>query len=135
MAAARVMLDTNTASFIIRGEPAQVRERLLQVPMEDVCVSVVTEAELRFGAARRPEARHLQRAVEEFLLRVDVLPWDRRCAVVYATLRAELAGRGQVLGAMDMLIAAHALGAQATLVSNDRAFKMVEALSLEDWVA
>ena len=134
MAAGRVLLDTNTASFIIRGQPAQVRERLSKVPMEQVGISVITEAELRYGAARRPEVRHLQRAVEEFLLRVEVLAWDRQCAAVYATLRAQLAARGRILGAMDLLIAAHALASDATLVTHDQAFQMVESLKLEDWV-
>jgi tRNA(fMet)-specific endonuclease VapC len=73
--AVRYLLDTNTASYIIKGNFPRVRERLLKVPMAEVGISVVTEAELRFGVARLPEATQLKTVVEEFLLRVEVLPW------------------------------------------------------------
>lgn len=131
---ARYLLDTNTASYIIRGTPPQVRERLQGIAMEQVGISAITEAELRFGAARRPEAHGLRTAVEEFILRVDVMPWDSVAAQCYAVLRAHLNAKGISLGAMDMLIAAHALATRSILVSNDQAFGMVDHLQVEDWV-
>src|SRR6266852_2312792 len=67
----RYLLDTNMASYAIKGNVPRVRERLLEVPMAEVGVSVVTEAELRFGVTRRPEAVRLKIAVDEFLLRVE----------------------------------------------------------------
>lgn len=133
--ATRYLLDTNTASYIIKGEPPQVRQRLLQVPMEALVVSTITEAELLYGGARRPGARGLHRAIDEFLLRVDVLPWGRDAARSYAVLRAAAASKGITLGAMDLLIAAHALAINATLVSSDKAFRLVEQLLVEDWAA
>ena len=133
--AARYLLDTNTASCIIKGEPPQVRQRLLQVPMEALVVSTITEAELLYGGARRPDARGLYRAIEEFLLRVDVLPWGRDAARSFSVLRAASASKGITLGAMDLLIAAHALAISATLVSSDKAFRLVEQLPVEDWAA
>src|SRR5216683_802123 len=80
----RYLLDTNTASYIIKGNVARVRERLLKVPMSQVLISAVTEAELRFGAARKREAVRLKTAIDEFLLRVDSLPWDSNAARRYA---------------------------------------------------
>ena len=133
--ATRYLLDTNTASYIIKGEPPQVRQRLLQVPMAAVVLSTISEAELRFGGARRPDARGLHRAIEEFLLRVEVLPWGRDAARSYAVLRAASASKGITLGAMDLLIAAHALAISATLVSSDKAFRLLEQLPIEDWTA
>jgi len=77
---ARFLLDTNMASYVIKGNIPRVRERLLRVPMAEVGISVVTKAELRFGVVRKPEAVRLKTAVEEFLLRVEVLPWDSESA-------------------------------------------------------
>ena len=130
----RYMLDTNTASYIIKGEPAVIRERLLDVPMANVCVSAITEAELLRGVARKPEAKRLPIAVKEFLLRVEILPWDSDAADAYAQLRTACENEGKPLGAMDMLIAAHSVAVGAILITNDEAFYNVEHhLLLEDW--
>jgi len=131
--AVRYLLDTNTASYIIKGTFPRVRERLLRVPMADVGVSAVTEAELRFGVARRPEAAKLKLAVEEFLLRVEVLPWDSEAAQHYAQLRATLEAKGEPMGNLDMMIAAQAVGAEVVLVTNDRVFARVKGLKVDDW--
>lgn len=127
------LLDTNTVSYIIKGNIPRVRERLLKVPMAQVTISVITEAELRFGVVRRPEAARLKIAVEEFLLRVQILPWDSEAAQHYANVRAALERTGASMGNLDLMIAAHALAAQAVLVTNDRAFGRVKQLKIEDW--
>jgi len=129
----RFPLDTNMASYVIKGNIPRVRERLLKVPMAQVSISALTEAELRFGVARRPEAARLKTAVEEFLLRVDRLPWDSEAAQHYARVRADLERDGEAIGNLDLMIAAHALAAQAVLVTNDRAFRRVRELRIEDW--
>jgi len=126
-------LDTNTASFVIRGNIPRVRERLIRVPMAQVSISAVTEGELRFGVARRPEAVSLKTAVEEFLLRIQVLAWNSDAARHYALLRAALEREGEPMGNLDMMIAAQALAAPAILVTNDRAFRRVQGLKIEDW--
>lgn len=130
----RYMLDTNTASYIIKGNPPAVRERLLEVPMANVCISAVTQAELLLGIERKPDAKRLHEAVKEFLLRLDILPWDSDAAEMYARLRADCERNGTPLGSMDMLIAAHAVAAGAVLVTNDRAFHNIRNfLTLADW--
>lgn len=130
----RYLLDTNTASYIIKGEPAVIRERLLNVPMANVCVSAITEAELLRGVAKKPGAKRLSIAVKEFLLRVEILPWDSDAADAYAKLRTVCENEGKPLGAMDMLIAAHSVAVEAVLITNDKAFYNVENhLLLEDW--
>jgi tRNA(fMet)-specific endonuclease VapC len=130
---ARFLLDTNMAGYVIKGSMPRVRERLLKVPMAQVAISAVTEAELRFGVARRPEATRLKIAVDEFLLRVEALPWDSEAAQQYAQLRAALERSGQPMGNLDMMIAAQALAVQAILVTNDRAFRKIKQLQIEDW--
>ncbi len=128
------MLDTNTASYIIKGEPAVIRERLRNVPMTNVCISTITEAELLRGVAKKPEAKRLPVAVKEFLLRVEILPWDSDAADAYAQLRTACESEGKPLGNMDMLIAAHSVSVGAVLVTNDKAFYNVKHhLMLEDW--
>src|ERR1700751_6307407 len=86
----RYLLDTNAASYIIKGNVPRVRERLLKVPMSQVLISAVTEAELLFGAARKREAVRLKTAIDEFLLRVDSLAWGSNAARRYADVRAVL---------------------------------------------
>ena len=129
----RYLLDTNMASYVIKGNLPRVRERLVKVPMAEVGVSVITEAELRFGVARKPEAARLETAVEEFLLRVEILPWDSAAAKSYAILRSNLERAGEPMGNLDMMIAAQALAAPAVLVTHDRVFHRVRHLKLEDW--
>jgi tRNA(fMet)-specific endonuclease VapC len=129
----RYLLDTNTASYAIKGNVARVREQLLKIAMADVGISVITEAELRFGVARLPSAIRLKDLVEEFLLRVEVLPWNSAAANHYAEIRAALERSGKPMGNMDMLIAAHALSVEAVLVTHDRVFRRVKGLKIEDW--
>ena len=130
----RYMLDTNTASYIIKGTYPAIQNKLITVPMANVCISSVTEAELLFGLAKKPEASKLKIIVHEFLIRVEILPWESEAAKSYAHLRCELQRRGLSLGAMDMLIAAHSIAASTTLVSNDQAFyKLKTLLALVDW--
>jgi tRNA(fMet)-specific endonuclease VapC len=129
----RYLLDTNTVSYIIKGTFPPVRERLLKVPMAEVGISAVTEAEMRFGVARRPEAMMLRRVVEEFLLRVETLPWNSEAAQHYAHIRAILEREGEPKGSLDLMIAAHAVAAGAVLVTSDRVFRRVRGLKVEDW--
>ena len=129
----RYLLDTNIASYVIKGNVPRVRERLVKVPMSEVGISVITEAELRFGVEKKPEAARLSVAVEEFLLRVEILAWDSDAAESYARLRADMERIGEPMGNLDMMIAAHALAAQAVLVTHDRVFHRVKQLKIEDW--
>lgn len=127
------LLGTNTASYVIKGNFPQVRRRLLRVPIADISLSVITEAELRFGVARKPEAMRLNEGVESFLLHVNVLPWDSEAAKQYARLRSALERSGAPMGNLDIMIAAHALSIQAVLVTNDHVFRRVKNLKIEDW--
>ena len=128
----RYLLDTNTVSHLLKHHPAVAR-RVVAVPMAALCISAITEGELLFGLAKRPDASRVHAAVRELLLRLEVLPWDRAAAARYGPLRATLVGLGKPLAPMDLLIAAHALSADAVLVTNDQAFRQVPGLALEDW--
>jgi tRNA(fMet)-specific endonuclease VapC len=126
------LLDTNTVSFLIRNDEHAIH-RLAQEPLSHVAISVITEAEIEYGLARRPQATHLRRAIDEFLRCVTVKDWTREDARCYGALRARLEPRGIVIAAHDLLIATHALRLGSTLVSNDQCFRQIDGLKLEDW--
>ena len=126
------LLDTNTVSHLIKGHPAVAR-RVVSVPMASLCISAITEGELLFGLAKRPDAKRLHLLVQEFIRRVDVLPWDSSITKYYGTVRADMERRGKILAPLDLLIATHALSVGAVLVTNDKAFCQVVDLSIEDW--
>lgn len=127
------LLDTNTASFIIKSNVPAVNRKLMRVPIGQLLISSITEGELRYGVAKRPAATKLQQLVEEFLLRVTVLPWDSAAAKQYGQVRAELERLGQPIGYLDTMIGAHALSVGAILVTNDHVFRRIKKLKIEDW--
>jgi tRNA(fMet)-specific endonuclease VapC len=128
------LLDTNTCAYIIKRHPGPVCERLQQCDPSDVAISSITLAELRFGVAKsaRPEANAV--ALAGFLAPLNVLPFDDAAAQAYGPLRSRLERAGQPMGAMDLLIAAHALALDCVLVTNDRrAFDRIPHLRVENW--
>ncbi len=128
------LLDTNVASHVIRGDRPWISQRLASLPMEEIAISAVTEGELLYGLARRNYPTMLTERVRQFLLRVDVLAWDRDVTRAYAELRAACEAKGVPLAPLDMLIAAQAVAAEAVLVTNDKAFSRVpEPLRAENW--
>lgn len=126
------MLDTNIVSYLFKAHPIVTR-RITEAPISALCISAITEGELLFGMAKRPEAKQLHLAVRTFLQRVDVLPWNSSAAECYGTVRADMTRQGKILAPLDLLIATHALSVDATLVTNDKAFSQLHNLCIEDW--
>ena len=123
------MLDTNMVSYIAKGHSKVARARMLNLKQDEaVCLSVITEAEILYGLAKRPQATALRERMEWFLSAVRVLPWGRDEARVYGAVRACLESSGKALGNMDMQIASHAIAVSAVLVTNDNAFGYVDEL-------
>lgn len=130
----RLMLDTNIASDVIKGDRPEVVRRLAVLPLVDVAISVVTEGELLYGLAKRAYPVRLSERVRQFLLRVEILPWDRPAAQAYADLRAACEARGVSLGSLDTMIAAHAVATASVLVTRARGFARAPApLKVEYW--
>ena len=128
----RYMLDTNTVSHLLKKHPVVAR-RVVEAPITALCISAITQGELLFGLAKRPDATALHNVVSEFLRRVDVLPWDATTAHCYGTVRAITQREGKTLAPMDLLIGSHALSIDAILVTNDQVFGHLPGLLIEDW--
>jgi len=126
------MLDTNTVSHPLKNNPAVAR-RVVAASITSLCISAITQGELLFGLAKRPDATALHVAVRQFLRRVDVLPWDAAASEIYGPARASTQREGRVLAPMDLLIGSHALSIDAVLVTNDRAFAQLPGIEVEDW--
>lgn len=129
------MLDTDIASYIIKGRSPHIEAKLSAVEPSMVCVSVVTRAELLYGLKRLPPDHRLHVGVRQFLRIVRVLSWDSEAADFYAEIRHQLVKASHSIGELDMMIAAHSLAAAAVLVTNNvRHFQRIAApLILQNW--
>jgi tRNA(fMet)-specific endonuclease VapC len=130
----RYMLATDMCSFIIREHPESVRQRFQTLAMEQLCVSVVTYAELIYGVERSSSKQVNRPIVEDFVRHLDVMDWDTEAADQYGVIRTELEAAGTPIGAMDMMTAAHAKSIKAVLVTNNQKhFTKVEGLKVDNW--
>ena len=130
------MLDTNVCIAIIRRQPESALKRLRGKAIGQVGISSITLAELEFGAAKSQRSEQSRLALAEFLLPLEIVPFDDAAAAAYGVLRAALEKKGKPIGPLDTLIAAHAIALATVLVTNNtREFARVPGLSVEDWVA
>lgn len=128
------MLDTDICSYVIRERPLQVFEHFKQVEMEQICISVITYAELMYGVERSSSKKINQAVIDDFIKHLNIVPWDEEAAKHYGNIRAYLQADGQIIGSMDLMIAAHARSRGMTLVTNnDRHFNRVPKLTIENW--
>jgi tRNA(fMet)-specific endonuclease VapC len=129
----RYLLDTNICIYVINARPAAVLARFKQAPFGAIGISSVTAAELAFGVAKSGSTRNRE-ALELFFSALEILPFGSEAIWHYGELRTHLEQRGQPIGALDTLIAAHALASNAILVSNNtREFIRVPGLRLQNW--
>ena len=130
----RYLLDTNVVSDLVRNPQGRAAQRIRAVGEANVCTSIVVAAELRYGAAQRGSPR-LTAQLGALLAVLDVLPLEPPADSVYGRLRASLEQAGRPLGANDLLIAAQAVALGHKLVTdNEREFRRVEELSVENWL-
>jgi len=131
----KFLLDTDTCIYALR-QNAAVLQRLLAQRPEDIAISVITEAELRTGAAKSSSATKTLRLVENFLRPISILEFTSSDAATYAQVRAKLERAGTPIGPLDTLIAAQVVGRKLVLVSNnEREFRRVPGLHVQNWAA
>ncbi len=132
----RFLLDTDTCIALIKRKPAGTLKRLTSLEAGEAGISAVTLAELRFGVAKSVERERNARALDEFLLPLEVADFDQGAADSYGVVRASLEASGRAIGPLDTLIGAHALALGAVLVThNAREFQRIPGLAVEDWMA
>lgn len=129
------LLDTNICIYTMKYHPPQVRERLLAISPDDIAMSAIVLAELRHGIAKSQQRERNEKALADFLQFCQVLDWPEAASTPYADIRAMLEKQGTIIGANDLLIAAHALHLNAVLVTNNmKEFERIPHLQLENWV-
>lgn len=129
-----LMLDTNICIFVIKQKPIQVLQALLKHDPDEIVISSITACELAFGISKSPSHKNKE-ALTQFLSAIYVLPFDETVIWHYGELRHYLQAKGTPIGSLDMLIAAHALSINATLVTNNtKEFSRLPNLKLVDWV-
>lgn len=130
----KVMLDTNICIYLIKQHSHSLLERFRSFPVGDIGISVITLAELQYGASKSSQPKKNQEALEQFVSPLEIAAFDRHATVAYGRIRAQLEKKGRLIGAMDLLIAAHALSLDARLVTNnEKEFRRVQGLRVENW--
>lgn len=130
----RYLLDTDIVSHIVREPKGSVAKQMARVGTQNICVSIIVAAELRYGAFRKDTAK-LRLTIEELLERLVIEPFADPADRYYAEIRSRLERAGRPIGRNDTLIAAHALALDCTLVTNnEREFARVKPLRVENWL-
>ena len=128
------MLDTNICIYVIKSRPIELREQFNRLT-EQICISTITLAELYYGVEKSSRRAQNLQAVEEFVARLETLPFSVEAAAHYGQVRAELERAGQLAGRHNMLIGAHARSAGLIVVTNNlREFERIPGLRIENWV-
>jgi tRNA(fMet)-specific endonuclease VapC len=132
----KLMLDTNICIYIIKQQPVAVLKRFLEYQIGDIGISSITLSELRYGVAKSTHQEKNTKALDEFITPLEVVSFDEEAAHIYGDIRAALEKAGTPIGAMDMLIAAHAVSLGIPLVTNNtREFVRISTLNIIDWIA
>jgi tRNA(fMet)-specific endonuclease VapC len=131
----RFLLDTNTCIYIIKRKPPKVFDKFQTLEIFDVGISSITVAELEYGVYKSQRQQQNQAALSQFLIPLEIIPFDASATQTYGRIRAELEQQGIVIGSMDMLIASQAISLGLILVTNNvREFSRIPGLVLENWV-
>ena len=130
----RFMLDTNICIYIINQTPQYGFEKFEQYQIGEIAISSITASELAFGVEKSGSQRN-KNSLLKFLAPLEILPFDERAIWHYAQTRHALQSRGTPIGALDLLIASHALSLGVTLVTNNtKEFERVDGLMLDNWI-
>jgi tRNA(fMet)-specific endonuclease VapC len=129
------LLDTDICIFMIRKRPESVFDRLRKQSVGQVSISSITHSELYHGALKSEHPKKNLAALDEFVTPLKILPYDSGVSLFYAKVRHALEKKGQPIGPLDTLIAAHALSLNLILVTNNtREFKRVSGLQVQNWL-
>lgn len=129
-------LDTNICIYLINQRPPSIVEKLMKFSPQELGISAIVVSELQYGVAKSTQSERNRQLLDAFLRPFQIVPYDDAAAEAYGLIHADLEKKGQSIGREDLLIAAHALSADLTLVTNNEAeFKRVPNLRVENWAA
>lgn len=128
------MLDTDICIYIAKRKPLHISERFSRLKPGDLCMSVITHAELTYGAIKSMKVPENLEKLSQLASLIPVLPLDDAISEHYGRIRTDLERKGKLIGGNDLFIAAHCLAVDAVLVTNNiREFSRVQGLNFEIW--
>ena len=128
------LLDTNILSDAIKNPQGLVANRISTIDKNALLTSIIVAAEMRYGVNKK-QSSVLTERVELLLQTINIAPLDIDADRYYGKIRLNLEQQGRIIGANDLMIAAHALSLDAVLVTdNTREFERIEGLKLENWL-
>ena len=131
----KYLIDTNICIYIMNKRPIEIIHKFKQFDVGEIGVSTITISELQYGVAKSKNRRLNKQRVEEFLSPLEILPYDEIAASIYGDIRLQLEKFGEPIGPLDLLIAAQALSRNLGLITNnEKEFKRVKNLKVENWV-
>ena len=129
------LIDTNICIYIMNNHPPQVIQKFREIGAGNVCISSVTVSELQYGVFKSKQIKKNVKRLDEFLSPFEIISYDESASIYYGKIRSHLEKKGHVIGPLDMLIAAHAVSENLTLITNnEKEFKRVKSLKVENWV-
>jgi tRNA(fMet)-specific endonuclease VapC len=130
------LIDTNICIYIMNKRPPEVLRRFKEKKVGQVCISSITVSELQYGVTKSKLQKQNSRRLDEFLTPFEILPYDEHASKFYGEIRSQLESQGSIIGPLDLLIAAHALSQNLVLITNnEKEFKRIPSLKVENWVS
>ena len=128
------LIDTNICIYIMNQRPHELIQKFKKFEIGQIAISSITVSELNYGVAKNQQKKRNSKRLEEFLIPFVILPYDENVSKYYGTIRSHLESQGNVIGPMDMLIAAQAISENLTLVTNnEKEFQRIDSLKVENW--
>lgn len=132
----KYLIDTNICIYIMNKRPTGIIHKFKRFDIGEIGVSTITVSELHYGIAKSKNRRSNKQRIEEFLSPLEIIPYDEIAAKTYGDIRHKLEKQGELIGPLDLLIAAHALSRNLVLVTNnEKEFKRVKNLKVKNWAA
>ena len=129
------LIDTNICIYIMNDHPPEVIQKFREIGVGNICISSITVSELQYGACKSNQIKKNIKRLEEFLSPFEILAYDETTSNYYGKIRFHIEKQGNEIGPLDMLIAAHALSENLTLITNnEKEFKRIKLLKVENWV-
>jgi len=129
------LIDTNICIYIMNEYPPEVIQKFREIGVGNICISSITVSELQYGVHKSKQIKKNRKRLDEFLSPFEIISYDESASKHYGQMRSSLEKQGNLIGPLDMLIAAHALSENLTLITNnEKEFKRVKSLKVENWV-